>query len=490
MRGEDFTTFIKALTEKYGLFEKTSRIKPPQLSFDRTPQQSGGKTSGEGQLLSRAQDTVSIHNGETNDEGRGNIEGKPEVSASPSQTRQSTRKQSPDLTALSNLDLPGSRVGVAEATAGGDPAATFPHHLLGASQKPDTHATEAPLSPSFSQSPTLPSSGSEASFMRHGASHRRAWHPPEPHEDSIDGHTDILSEPRGQADEAYDTSALPSPSSPAGNTPTAFTRAPLGYQDQASGQASSQPPLLQGRSPRRPPRGLPLLTSIEAEVRLSDMGGAERMHEPDAKINSGTDRGVPQLDGAAPERMPEPFAASAETPHGGMLDRLQEASTSDFQESRASPGESSPVGGGHSQARDQGSADNEREGQAGSQPGGWSALNRSLRDNGFGSLRSPQEPGFFGDVHATFKDLLKQYERRGAMVQVGRNQTFLLKGGAFPFLFCRLLCLTLLLKSRTSCDVFPPKRPRGRGWLTLRVFKRVQFVPCCFKKGPYFHSLF
>ncbi|GAQ77621.1 hypothetical protein KFL_000010700 [Klebsormidium nitens] len=424
MRGEDFTTFIKALTEKYGLFEKTSRIKPPQLSFDKTPQQSGRKHSPEGQLSSHAQGTVSIKDGVSIADVKSKTEGKPELSAGPPQTRRTGRIESPDLNATSKLDIPGLRLGVSDAMPGGHPAATAPHHLSDASQDPINHAMETQLSPSLSQSPTLPTSGSEASFTRHRASHRQAWHSKEPHEDSIDGNTDILSEPRGQANEASNTSALPSPSSPAGNTLAPFTR-PVLYQDQASGQASSQPPLLPGRSPRRPPRWLPLLTSIEAEARLSDIGGGERMREPDAEATPGADGEASQADGTAPETMLEPSAASAETPHGGMLKRFQEASTSELEGSKASAGVSPPGDGGHSQAHDQESADDERERQAGSQPGGWSALNRSLRDNGFGSLRSPQEPGFFVDVHAVFKDLLKQYERRGAMVQelLGANES-------------------------------------------------------------------
>jgi hypothetical protein len=417
MKGEDFTTFIKALTEKYGLFEGKSRIKPPPLALFRTPQQREDQKPKMDQPLSRVQDTLNNANGAFREGVNRPANEEPGNVASTSNSGLLLKNHSPrtpprvaglghnpNLDATQSLQSPGFELH--RMVSGGDPAATASLRRAG---PPQSQASDAPPPLSFSQSPAVPSSDLEVRpslLTQHRDPLERGRHPP---------HNPLVREvdPLIGARAPVDNASLPSSPS----SPSPFPAVSLPLPDPASVQASSQPALPEERILRRPPRRLSLLPSIESELELLEAVVSNRS---EAEGEGGSLFQAEPADDT--RRLRDSTGASALGPDGDSLEQVQGAQVDELGGANASAigrlQTTELTSGRQGQQYSGGGSLDDRPEVEGLGAGSWLALNRSLRDNGFSALRSPQEGAFLEDVYAVFKDILKQYERRGAMVQV------------------------------------------------------------------------
>lgn len=475
MKGEDFTTFIKALTEKYGLFEGKSRIKPPPLALFGTPQHREEEKPKVDQPLSRVQDILSNADGagviRPANEEPGNVasplnSGPLLKNHSPrTPTRVAGLGRNPIFDAPQSLQSPGFELH--RMVSGGDPAATASPRRAG---PPQSQASDAPPPLSFSQFPAVPSSDVEVrrSLLTQDRDPlERGRHPPH---NPLVREVDPLIGARAPVDDASLPSSPSSPSSAAGSKRTPFPAVSLPLPDPASVQASSQPALPEERILRRPPRRVSLLPSIESELELLEAVVSNR---PEAEGEGGSLFQAEPADDT--RRLRDRTGASALGPDGGSLEQVQGAQVEELGGANASAigrlQTTELTNGRQGQQYSGGGILDDRPEVEVLGAGSWLALNRSLRDNGFSALRSPQEGGFLEDVHAVFKDILKQYERRGAMVQVcacplpirGRDHKDCLCMEPFRFTCCR--------------GVFEPAKA---GWTLFKICRMVGILAFTF----------
>lgn len=404
LRGEDFTTFIKALTEKYGLFEGKSRIKPPPLDFKKTPTQAGGAQLQQDQ----PRDSLSTASKTSREESIGHAEEGPGLLLSrhkDGQEEPQGHDKPPELGVPQSPESPNPRLEIL-------PHASAPnHHSPGHPQALQLEELDAP-SPSFSQSPTIPTSESEARFTRHLPPPLLGnWHHHE--NSSVNTFQDTKGHPEDESDSSASPSSPSSAPTPDGKLPGGLSHPP----DPASTQASSQPALFLGRSPRRPARRLPLLSDLLPETESVDGSSKIRLLELKEEMEFAEGRSTSQVKSVTAMVLREDTDAAAQVVESDGAG-VEEARDEELRETDALVGEvqNGGVRGAREEGRESGDDHQNRWRDFGA--GSWLALNRSLRDNGFSALHSPQDAGFLEDVQAVFKDVLKQYERRGAMIQV------------------------------------------------------------------------